>query len=121
MKIFKNSPLNRNQRKRLVRLRRRATNRRLVAEVNHRLQWTLCGQRDSLLRDLPIAHLDLQQPGEKAAFSMSSPKANAVQRALAHCSLFCREGHRLIHQTRQTGSCPALKAAFAFSEKKEIK
>jgi hypothetical protein len=74
-----------------------------------------------LLRDLPVDHLDLQQPGEKAAFSMSSPKANALQRALAHCSLFCRDGHRLTHQARQTEICPAPRAAFAFSEGKEIK
>ena len=121
MKIYKNFRLNRNQRKRLVRLRRRATNRRLIAEVNHKHRWALCSQRDSLLRDLSLDHPDLQQPGEEVVFPMSSPTANAVQRALAHCSLFCREGHRLIHQTRQTGSCPALKAAFAFSEKKEIK
>jgi len=121
MKIYKNSPLNRNQRKRLVRLRRRATNRRLIAEVNHRLRWTLCDQRDSLLRDLPLDHVDLQQPGEEVVFPMSSPTANALQTALAYGSRFCREGHRLTHRKRPPEVCPAPHAAFAISQGKDLR
>ena len=121
MKIFKNFPLNRNQRKRLGRLRRRASNRRLIAAVNHRLRCTIRGQRDLSLRDLPIDHLDLQQPGEEVVFPMSSLKANVLQTALAYCSRFCREGHRLTHRERPPEICPAPRAAFAFSEGKEIR
>ena len=121
MKIYKNFRLNRNQRKRLVRLRRRATNRRLIAEVNHKHRWTLCSQRDSLLRDLSLDHPDLQQPGEEVVFPMSSPTANALQTALAYGSRFCREGHVLTHRKKPPEICPAPHAAFALSEGKEIK
>lgn len=120
MKIFKNFPLHRNQRKRILRLRRRANNQWLVAEVKHRLGGALSGRQDSRARDLPLDHLDPQQPKEMAAFHLGSPRANGLQNATALGRLFRRQGQRVSPQPGPKETLPMLPASFASEQGKEL-
>jgi len=121
MKIFKNFPLHRNQRKRILRLRRRANNQRLVAEVKHRLGGALGGRQDPQPRDVPLDHLDPQQPKERAAFKLGSSRANGLRIALAHGWLFRCEGQRISPQPGPTEPNPMPPAGFASEQGKELK
>jgi hypothetical protein len=119
MKIFKNSPLNRIQSKRLLRQQRRATNRQLIAEVKLRLGRALCG-RDLPLRNLLFDHLN-SRPEANQGFQMGSARASELQQALPLCRLFSGAEHWLLHKARQTGISPAACVAFASSRGKDLK
>ena len=119
MKIFKNSPLNRIQSKRLLRHQRRATNRQLIAEVKLRLGRALCG-RDLPLRDLLFDHFN-SRPEANQVCQVGSVRANGLQKALPPCRLFSRAEHRPFHKARQTGISPAACVAFASSGRKDLK
>ncbi len=112
MKIFKNSPLNRIQSKRLL-CQRSATNRQLIAGLKLRLGRALCG-RDFPLRDLLFDHLNSRPEANKVC-QMGSARANGLQKALPPCRLFSDAEHRLFHKARQTGTSPAAGVAFASS------
>ena len=85
MKIFKNSPLNRIQSKRLLRHQRRATNRQLIAEVKLRLGRALCG-RDLPLRNLLFDHFN-SRPDSARTSTLVGPKVGLpTLRPLRRCS-----------------------------------
>ena len=122
MKIFKNFPLHQNQRKRILRLRRRANNQWLVAEVERQGASEVPSAVAKILgHAICLWTISIRSSPKKwRAFHLGSPRANGLQNATALGRLYHSQGQRVSPQPGPKETLPMLPASFASEQGKEL-